>query len=303
MDKILITGGTGLVGLHLNKVLKSKGFKTALLSRSKRLHPDYDETFFWDPDNQQIDIAAFKECSYIVHLAGQNIAEKKWSQSVKKQIIASRVNSSKLLYQTIEKDKFPIKAIVAASAIGFYGSRNLEVIDETAPQGKDFLSEVCKAWEASTQPFSALTRLVQFRIGIVLSTRGGALAQMLKSAKMGTAIYLGGGQQYYSWIHIDDLCGIILHALRQEEVSGVYNAVSPVVATQMTITDTLRYALKNPTLTLPIPAWTLRLAMGEMSALVLNSSKVSAQKIINTGYVFQFKTPADAIYHLLKENI
>ncbi len=257
----------------------------------------------WDIFKNYIEPAAVEAADYIVHLAGESIAKEKWTSERKKQLLESRTKSSEILYNALKTCPNKVKAVIAASATGYYGNSGNELVTEESPAGKSFLTEVCTAWEKATQPLSDITRLVQLRIGIVLSTRGGALAELQKPVNFGVGAYIGNGNQYYSWIHIDDLCGIIIHAIENEEMKGVYNAVAPNATRNRDLVDSIRFALKKPSVGIPSPEFLIKLLMGEMAAVVLDSCKASAQKIIQAGYEFKFKTPSPALHDLYKRKV
>lgn len=302
MKKVLITGGTGLLGSRLITLLLQKGYEPLLLSRNPKPLSSIKQ-YRWNIEENYLDTQALKDADYIVHLAGEGIADKKWDSKRKQQILESRTKSSALLLQYLQKETYPIKAIVAASAIGYYGDSSNEWVSETASAGTGFLSEVCVDWEKATVPLASFSRLVQLRIGIVLSTKGGALVELEKPIHFGLGAYIGNGLQYYSWIHIDDLCGMMIHALENENVQGVYNATAPNPVHNKDLVDAIRFALKKPSIGLPSPAFAIKLAMGEMATMVLNSCRTSAKKIEQTGYKFLFKTPTPALHDLYKKGI
>ncbi len=302
MKKVLITGGTGLVGSRLATLLTEKGYEPMLLSRNPKPLSKIKQ-YRWDIAKNFIEPAAIEDADYIVHLAGEGIAEKPWTSERKRQLLDSRTKSSDILNTALKAYPNKIKAVIAASAIGYYGNTGGELVKEETPAGKDFLSEVCVAWEKATQPFADITRLVQLRIGIVLSTQGGALTELQKPINFGLGAYIGNGNQFYSWIHIDDLCGIIIHALENETVNGVYNAVAPNPVRNRDLVDSIRFALKKPSVGIPSPEFVIKMMMGEMAAVVLDSCKASAQKIIQAGYEFKFKTPSPALHDLYKRKV
>jgi uncharacterized protein (TIGR01777 family) len=302
MKKVLITGGTGLVGTRLTTLLTEKGFEIMLLSRNPKPLSKIKQ-YRWDISKNFIEPAAIEDADYIVHLAGESIAEKPWTNERKKQLLESRTKSSEVLYTAIKAYPNKIKAVIAATATGYYGNSGNELVTEESPAGKGFLTDVCEAWEKASQPFADITRLVQLRIGIVLSTQGGALVELQKPINFGLGAYIGNGNQYYSWIHIDDLCGIIIHAIENEEMKGVYNAVAPNATRNRDLVDSIRFALKKPSIGIPSPEFVIKMLMGEMAAVVLDSCKASAQKIIQAGYEFKFKTPSPALHDLYKRKV
>jgi uncharacterized protein len=302
MKKVLITGGTGLVGSRLTTLLTEKGFEVMLLSRNPKPLSKIKQ-YRWDISKNFIEPAAIEDADYIVHLAGESIAEKPWTNERKKQLLDSRTKSSEILYTAIKAYPNKIKAVIAATATGYYGNSGNELVTEESPAGKGFLTDVCEAWEKATLPFADITRLVQLRIGIVLSTQGGALVELQKPINFGLGAYIGNGNQYYPWIHIDDLCGIIIHAIENEDMKGVYNAVAPNATRNRDLVDSIRFALKKPSIGIPSPEFVIKMVMGEMAAVVLDSCKASAQKIIQAGYDFKFKTPSPALHDLYKRKV
>jgi hypothetical protein len=302
MKKVLITGVTGLIGSRLAQILKEKGYETIGLVRNPRPYAQMP-MYRWDVSEGFIEKEAIEQADYIVHLAGENIAKSPWTRRRKKQLIESRVESTRLLAKYLQEIPNRVSAFIAASAIGYYGNSGDQWVDETAPQGKGFLAELCEAWEKSALPIAAHTRLVQLRIGIVLSTKGGALVELAKPLRWGIGAYVGTGTQYYSWIHIDDLCGIIVHAIENEHVQGIYNAVAPVPVQNKNLVDAIRTSSRKLSVGIPSPPFVIKWALGEMSAAVLDSCRASSKKIEAAGYKFQFKTPLPALNDLYKRKV
>lgn len=298
MEKVLITGGTGLIGRRLSEMVAAKGYEVRWLSRSENSNAEYPN-FVWDINKGFIDEKAFEDLDYIIHLAGAGIADKKWSDKRKKVIIDSRVASTKLLYQYVQKLKTPLKAFVSSSAIGYYGSVTSEIIfKEDDKAGKDFIAKVCDLWEQAIFEFEGHEiRTVAIRTGIVLSNDGGALAKM----KTPVIAPLGNGLQYMPWIHIDDLCNFYVQAVEDEKLKGVYNGVAPEHETNKTFSKKLAKAFKRPFVNLGAPAFALKAAFGEMSTILLNGSRVSSQKTEATGFKFQFPLLKDALNALAKK--
>lgn len=297
MEKVLITGGTGLIGRRLSEMLTSKGYEVRWLSRNKNSNSEYP-SFVWDINNGTIDERAFEDLDYIVHLAGAGIADKKWSDQRKKVIIDSRVESTKLLYQYVQKLNTPLKAFISSSAIGYYGSVTSEIIfKEDDKAGKDFIAKVCDLWEQAIFEFEAHEiRTVAIRTGIVLSNDGGALAKM----KTPVITPLGNGLQYMPWIHIDDLCNFYIKAIEDKSIKGAFNGVAPEHETNRTFSKKLAKAFKRPFVGLGAPAFVLKGAFGEMSTILLNGSRVSSKKTVATGFQFQFSLLNDALEALAK---
>lgn len=302
MKKILITGGTGLIGMHLSYMLKKKGYQVVHLSRSARKEAVFP-AFRWNIDQGYIDPEAFEGVEAVVHLAGAGIADKRWSESRKKIIMDSRVKSTQLLYKFIAELDVRPEVFVSSSAIGFYGSQQAHQLTTESGQGEDFLSKVCQAWESAAQPIKDLgVRTPIIRIGVVFSTRGGALEQLLKSYSFGIGAYFGAGEQYYSWIHIDDLCNWFVKAIEDASMQDIYNGTAPLPATNKEVAAAIASAKKQKVLLLPVPAFVAKLMMGEMSSVVLNSTRV-VQKQSDSTIDYQFSDLTQAIQDLLTRKI
>lgn len=304
MATILITGGTGLTGRALTEALLKKGHQLIILSRRIPEVPvQHDLSYaLWDVNKQSIDEQAVLSADYIVHLAGAGVVEKKWTEAYKKEIVDSRTNSSRLLIDTLKKYPNKVKAVISASAIGWYGADTGHgAFTETDSPDKSFLGDTCRLWEESIEPVTQLgKRLVKFRIGIVLSNEGGALAEFKKPLQVGVAAILGNGKQMISWIHIDDLVNMYIHAIENEALTGSYNAVSPLPVNNSTLTLTLAKAM-NPKFFIPIhvPPFLLKLVMGQRSIEILKSAIVSCKKIRETGFDFLYPSIEAAIANLV----
>ena len=279
MKKVLITGGTGLIGKRLSFLLASKGYEVSVLSRSKSPESKYT-TFVWNVKDQFIEEEAFQDLDYIIHLAGAGIADKKWSEKRKKEIIDSRVQSTNLLYNTSKRLKTPLKAFISASATGYYGSvTTATIFTETDQPANDFLGKVCRLWEESIFQFkNDKTRTVALRTGIVLSNDGGALKKM----KTPLVTPLGDGKQYMPWIHIDDLCEIYIKAIEDEDFEGAYNAIAPEHITNYSFSKAIAKTFKIPFLPIGAPSFILKIVFGKMATIILNGSRVSTGKIEKT---------------------
>jgi uncharacterized protein (TIGR01777 family) len=297
---VLITGGTGLVGTRLTELLLQQNYQVSIVSRKKESIPQVT-VYQWNVREQFIEPGAIENADYIVHLAGAGVADERWTESRKKEILDSRTESARLLHTTLQKSGHRPKAFVSASGVGIYGNdRGNELLTETSSHGSDFLAEVSKAWERSVQPMSELgIRTVMLRIGIVLSEKGGALAKIVAPIRLGAGAGLGSGRQWMSWIHIDDLCRMIIYALENDALNGPYNAVGPHPDTNAELTRTAAQALHRPLLLPNVPAFALRLAFGELAATVLGSLKVSNQKITETGFTYQYPDLPKALTDLL----
>ena len=296
--KILVTGATGLVGSALIQSLTSSGHSVVRLVRSQA-SPDRSDVR-WDPNAGTIDKAGLEGLDAVVHLAGENIAEGRWNEEKKRRIRDSRVKGTRLLCETIAQLERPPKVLVSASAIGYYGDRGDEVLREDSKPGTDFLSDVCREWEAATEPAKQKgIRVVNLRIGVVLSSAGGALAKMLTPFQLGVGGKLGNGEQYISWITLDDLIGVIYYTLTNDALSGPVNAVAPNPVTNLEFTKSLGRVLSRPTI-FPMPAFAVRLAFGEVAdALLLSSTRVQPARLQENGYQFKYPELEDGLRQVL----
>ena len=294
---VLMTGSSGLIGTALRSFLGGCGHH---VRRLRRAVSTSDASTSWNPADRTFTAGAFDGVDAVVHLAGESIAGGRWTAARKARIRESRVTGTRQLCEKLARLDTPPKVLVAASAIGFYGDRGRELLDESAVAGSGFLPEVCHAWEAAATPARERgMRVVHLRIGIVLSPLGGALAQMLRPFKLGAGGVLGAGDQYMSWIALDDLLSIVQHALIDDSVSGPVNAVAPQAVTNREFTKTLGAVLRRPTC-LPAPAFALRLAVGEMAdALLLASTRVDPAVLRTAGFKFAFPDLEDALRHVL----
>jgi uncharacterized protein (TIGR01777 family) len=291
MAKILITGGTGLVGKRLSQMLIDQNHDVLILSRNPKNKNEYK----WDVANNYIDENALLETDYIIHLAGAGIADKRWSVKRKQVIIDSRVKTANLLFKKIKEYKINLKGFISASGIGYYGAITSKTIfKETATAGSDFLGEVCQKWENAAHQFANLNIPVTIlRTGIVLAKEGGALDKM----KTPIISPLGTGIQYLAWIHIDDLCEMFITSI-DANLTGVFNAVAPESHTSITFSKALAKSIKRPYLGIGIPSFMLRLLFGELSVILLEGSRISAKKIEKNGFSFRFKTLKKALNNL-----
>lgn len=292
MKKVLITGASGLVGRRLTELLLNKGYAVNVLGRMKPATDNRElttEHYTWDIDKGKIEAEAFEGVSAIIHLAGAGVAEKRWTDERKKEIVDSRVKSANLIFNYLKKNKHGVKTFVSAAAVGYYGDCGEEVVMEGEAAGEGFLSEVCQKWEAAAVKFTQLNiREVRCRIGIVLAKHGGALPELTKTFPLGVAGYFAKSPLYYPWIHIDDVCGIMIHALENEPMHGAYNTTAPAPLPMKDLMQEIVKAKKAKAAVVPVPPFAIKLAMGEMSEMLLSSQRCSAAKILESGYKFKY---------------
>ena len=300
MARVLISGGSGLIGQVLRIRLEEKGYDVALLGRSSK--KDHGTaSFAWDITKGEIDTEALNNCDYIIHLAGANIGAKRWTPKRKQEIRVSRIDSANLLYANLDKQKTKLKAFISSSAIGYYGAISSEhVFKEADPPADDFLGRVCRDWEQAADQFKESgIRTVKIRTGIVLSKEGGALSKLRIPVKWGLGSPVGDGKQYMPWIHINDLCDMYIHALEQEDMQGAYNAVAPQHVNNKDFTRKLARAMGKPFWAPNVPAFALKLLFGEMSVMLLTGSRISPEKIREAGFSFTFPDLDSALHELL----
>jgi len=295
--KILITGATGLVGTELKRQLLDKGYEINTLSRKSNNDPN---NFTWDVYKGQIDANCMSGVDAVIHLAGEGVADKKWTDQRKKQIIDSRVKSTELLYQTLKSHPDnQVKAFVSASAVGYYGDCGDEILTEDSPNGYGFLAECCQLWENAVDEGKRLSlRVVKLRTGIVLSNDGGALPQLDKPVKMFTGAAIGTGKQWTPWIHITDMVGMYIYALENILIEGNFNACAPFPVTNTGLTKAIAKQLNRPFWPIKVPKKALELLLGERVDAVLMSNNTSAQKILDAGFKFEFTNLDDALNNL-----
>lgn len=284
MAKIAVTGATGLVGTKLVTHLAARGHDVLRVVRKEH----GESCIRWDPDRGELRAADLEGCDAVVHLAGENIASRRWNADHKRRIRESRVRGTTLLCETLAKLSRPPEVLVSASAIGYYGDRGDDLCDESAGPGTGFLPDVCVAWEAATEPArQAGIRVVNLRIGVVFSRDDGALAKMLVPFQFGLGGIIGNGRQYLSWITLHDLILVIDHCLQNRSLVGPVNAVAPKAVTNHDFTKTLGRVVRRPTI-LPMPAFAARVVLGEMAdALLLASTRVVPKKLEASGFVFE----------------
>ena len=284
---ILLTGGTGLIGLSLTQQLLKKGYQVSHLSRSlgkdKRV-----KTFLWDISKGQIDEQCVDGADIIIHLAGAGIADKPWTEKRKRELIDSRTKSIQLIYELLGKKSHQVKSVISAAAIGYYSDRGDELLTEESGPNTDFMARCCVEWEAAVDEGKELgLRIVKYRTGVVLD-KGGALAKIEMPIKLWVGSPLGSGKQWIPWIHWQDVVDMYLFAIENETLEGIYNMVAPNPVTNKQLTQAVAKQLHKPLWAPNVPAFLLKLIMGEMSIIVLGSTKVSAQKITDAGFKFKY---------------
>lgn len=305
MQTVLIAGGSGLIGSRLSDLLKEKGYQVRWLSRKTDPSAPYP-TFSWDPAKGLFDDKALEGVDVVINLAGAGIADKSWTDSRKQLIISSRVQSTELLAQKIREASHKPKVYLSGAAIGIYGDRGDEELDESSAPGRSgFLAESCRKWEDAIQRAARETgiRTCYFRIGLVMSGKGGALPKIKLSFYLGQGVFFGNGNQWYSWIHIDDVCGMFISAIENENWSGVYNATGPEPLRNKAFTRVVGKTLFPFFVLMPVPAFFLRLIMGEMADTVLSSTRVLPLRAREAGYEFKFSTLSDCLRDLKKRKL
>lgn len=301
MAIVLIAGGSGLIGMRLSELLTEQGHEVRHFSRSTGGPSPY-ATFQWDVVAGNYDKAAFQEVTHVVNLAGAGIADARWTARRKRLIIESRTQSTRLLKEGIAAHGQKVKAYLAGSAIGYYGNSGEKGVTEEAPAGEGFLSDSVAIWEQAIQEIPEELKLptLVVRTGIVLSPEGGALQKMLIPLNLFVSAYFGDGQQWYSWIHIDDICRIFVKGVNDDDFRGLYNGIAPHPVRNKTLAQALITASKKPALLLPAPAFILRLVLGEMSHTILDSCQVSAAKLKDSGFTFEHPMIVPALEDLLQ---
>jgi uncharacterized protein len=312
MSTIVITGGSGLIGTALTNQLTAKGHEVIILSRGiRKIETGQDMNQHkvtyasWDIEKEIIEPGIIEKADYIIHLAGAGVADKRWSEKRKKEIVESRTKSGALIVKALREKNHHVKALLCASGIGWYGP-DIDVskaFAETDPSDPGFLGETCRQWEESTAGANEINiRRVVFRIGLVFSNNGGALTEFIKPIKYAIAAILGNGRQVVSWIHMDDLCRLFLRAIEDDTIIGIYNAVTPQPITNKNLTLQLAKKMRGKFfIPIYVPAFILKILVGEMSIEVLKSTTVSCNKIKAGGFTFLYPTLEAALPSLVKK--
>lgn len=299
---ILLTGGSGFIGKKLSNLLISQGYSVSILTRTERKASENITYYKWNIENNYIDEVSVLKADYIIHLAGEGIAEKKWSNKRKKEIIDSRDKPINLIYSVLKKNNKSLDAFISASAVGIYGAFTSEnICTEESPAANDFLGETCQKWETATECIKLLgIRTVIIRTGLVLGKGDGFLKKLVPLFKYRLGSIIGTGKQYMPWIHIDDLCNIYLLAITNTNMNGPYNAAVADDTNNATFSKALAniygYSIWLP----KVPSFVIKLVMGEMSKIVLTGQRVSAQKIKNAGFKFKYSNLKPALISCLK---
>jgi uncharacterized protein (TIGR01777 family) len=295
---VLIAGGTGLVGTRLTQFLLEKNYEVRYLSHRKILQNDV-KTFLWNIDSSYVDVNAFDDVTHLVNIAGVNIAEKPWTSSRKKELANSRIVGTQLLHKTIADNHISIESYVGASAIGIYEENLTELITEESNCANDFLGTLCQQWEQQHKQFEEnKIRTTIFRLGLVQSTSGGMLKEALFPLKFFVAPVFGSGKQYVSWIHIDDLCRMILFAMENKSVRGIFNAIAPNPVTAFDYAHALQLTNNKLSFKINIPAFTLKIFFGKRMDMLLKNYNVSSNKIQQAGFEFLFSEYGNVIQDL-----
>lgn len=300
MKRVLIAGGSGQIGKYLSNRLLERGYSVSLLSR-KKLLIDKIPTYLWDVENKRIDYEAIKTADYIINLSGANIGEKRWSSKRKKEILNSRVESNKLLFDKVKELNINLNAFITASAVGYYGVKTSDkIFKETDNPADDFLGTVCYKWEKESDSFKDLgIRTVKIRTGVVLNNGPGALSKMMLPIKLFIGSPLGSGKQFVPWIHIEDLSNLYIKALEDARMNGAYNAVAEEYITNTELTYALAKKMNRPIILPNVPSFVLRIIMGEMAEIALEGSRVSSDKLTESGFQFTFRNIESVLNNLI----
>ena len=299
-EEVLLAGGTGMIGSRLKQMLLKQGYRVTILSRNRALCTSSPGYLYWDPSKRILDAHELSRFHYLINLAGEGIGKKRWTTKQKKRILESRLSATSLLLETLAGNPGKLRCYVGSSAIGIYGDRGDERLNEESKTGSGFLAGVCRQWEAVHNPEKSFPfRRVILRIGLVLSNRGGAWYEMRKSLRFKIAMIFGTGSQFYSWIHLDDLCRMILAVLQDAGLHGVYNAVAPLPVTSRQFAAGLAMAGGGRHLFLKIPAPLMRILLGERASILLEGQYVRPDRFLAAGFRFSYPDCLSALKSLL----
>ena len=302
MPTVLIPGGTGLIGMHLSRLLREHNYEVLHYSRTRNLDAEFP-AYHWDLSKKELDLEAIERADYIINLAGAGIADSLWTNSRRKAIIDSRVEGALLLRHGIETVKTKPQAYISSSATGYYGDRGAEILPESAAPGSGFLSETTQVWEQAIDKVKTTgVRVAGLRTGIVLSTKGGAFQKIYAPFKFGVGSYFGKGDAYYPWIHIDDICRMYLHLI-EHDLSGYYNGCAPEPVTVKELAYAIKEVRDKPALVTSVPAFALRMGMGAMADVVLSSTRAVPTKMQDAGFEWKYAELKPALRDLLDREI
>jgi uncharacterized protein (TIGR01777 family) len=301
-----ITGGTGFIGHHLCTLLKEQGHDVVIFTRSPMKQHDVPHVHYayWDPYQDKFDLIHLQKVDAMIHLAGAGIADKRWTEKRKEEIVHSRVHTTNFLVAKLKEYGENCKALLSASAIGYYGPDRPghSFFKESDSHYNDFLGETCEKWEEQAHKAEGFLRTVIFRFGIVMGREDGMFAELSRAASVGVLPILGGGKQMISWIHADDLCRMMIQAIQNEDIKGVYNAVSPHPVSQRQLMRTIAKVKGGLKIPLPVPKFILKTMLGEMSSEVLKSTTVSAEKTLKAGFELEYDTIEKAVREILNKD-
>jgi len=296
--KILITGGSGSIGKHLRKIFAQNNYHAKILTRNQ--HPGQDG-FHWNLDSNYIDPKAFDETGTIIHLAGANLNDGRWTAKRKKEIIDSRVKTAALIFEKLKSTSHEVRTFISASGTGIYGNTGDVEVNETSASGNDFSAEVCRQWEEEAKKFSGIgIRVVILRVGPVMAKESGALPELALPVKFFGSAPLGTGKQVMSWIHLEDACAAYLKAVEDTTMQGVFNVVAPNPVSNRDLMKAFAKILHRPFWPFHIPSFALELLLGEKAGIALGGQRVSSKKIQQAGFKFQFENIESALSDLLK---
>ncbi|MBS1546287.1 MAG: TIGR01777 family oxidoreductase [Bacteroidetes bacterium] len=299
METVLITGGSGLIGSHLTKLLVAEGFTVRHLSRNNKPNAPVS-TFSWDITKGLIDPRALQGVDHIIHLSGANLAGKRWTRARKQELLASRANAADLLREATAKAGTWPQTFISASGVNYYGTVTADhIFTEEEPAAGDFLGQLCRAWEAAADAWKPHCRVVKLRTPVVLARTGGALEKMAAPARMGLAAPLGSGKQWMPWVHIDDLARAYLHAIQRKDLQGAFNVAAPEQVRNLEFMHVLAKVLKRPFFLPPVPGLLLRMVLDGPGNLILNGSRAATGKLERTGFRYQFPQLKNALADLL----
>lgn len=298
METILITGGSGLIGKHLTALLLKEGYQVNHLSRNARKNSAV-KTFEWDPEKNFIEEEALRHADHIIHLAGASVA-KFWTPGYKRKLLSSRVKSAEVIFDFLSRNQNKVRSFISSSAVGYYGDGGKNWLHEEDGPGSDYLAEICIHWERAAKKFEAINKRVSIiRTGIVLAKEGGTLPSLLMPIRFGIAPVFGNGTQFYSWIHIEDLCRIYLFALKNESVHGAYNGVGPDPVRFKELMNAIAEAAGKRKLNFPVPPFLLKLFLDGFGNSLLSSLRCSSKKIEAAGFQFKYRELDEALRKIL----